>query len=111
MGLPAFDLAPDGDQVLLAQANGTVVAYDAADLALEWSANLTDASTAPTAAGSRVFVGTAGGWVRAYDRATGKPAWAARTGGPIVAAATAGGGPPLLGGAAGSPCARTTPGG
>lgn len=57
--------------------------------------------TAPVAAGGLVFLGGSDGIVRAFDAATGKPAWKAYTGGAIGYPPTIAGGRALVGSADG----------
>ncbi|WP_372509201.1 outer membrane protein assembly factor BamB family protein [Actinomadura madurae] len=66
-GTPGTRSAPPGDRVYVGCADRNVYALDAADGHTVWTypADVTVRTSAPVAIGGSVFIGTAGGYVRA----------------------------------------------
>jgi len=83
------------------RANSTRTAATQAEVPGEakllWQAALKAEPTAPVAAGGLVYLGASDGIVRAFDAATGKPRWAAYTGGAIHYPPTLAGGRAFVG--------------
>ncbi|MEJ5198627.1 MAG: PQQ-binding-like beta-propeller repeat protein, partial [Anaerolineae bacterium] len=76
--------------LVVALEDGRVVALDAATAALRWEHKLpARATSAPTLAADKVFVGAADGALHALAAADGRPLWRYQTAAPIYAAALA----------------------